>query len=199
MEAKQRATVYAFLSRMFSDIPGKKLLVELKEDKSLLEMLLGEEAMAWFEQTPINELEEVLNMDFTSLFLMNSMPIESSVLDDKDEVMVGLQNPVMQFYFEHGYELALKFSHIQTPDHLSIECAFMQNLVLKNEVDAQKAFLQKHLLAWAPVYLLGIKGMAQTPFYEALCDFGAEFLVARSLISCGDKVYMSYLSGLFWL
>ncbi len=178
MEAKQRAIVYAFLSRMFSDILDNKLLMELKEDKALLEMLLGEEAMAWFEQTPIDELEEVLNMDFTSLFLMNSMPIESSVQDDKDEVMVGLQNPVMQFYFEHGYELALKLSHIQTPDHLSIECAFMQNLVLKNEVDAQRAFLQKHLLAWAPAYLLGIKGMAQTPFYEALCDFGAEFLVA---------------------
>jgi len=178
MEAKQRAIVYAFLSRMFSDILDKKLLMELKEDKALLEMLLGEEAMVWFEETPLDELEEVLNMDFTSLFLMNSMPIESSVLDDKDEVMVGLQNPVMQFYFAHGYELALKLSHIQTPDHLSIECAFMQNLVLKNEVDVQKEFLQKHLLAWAPVYLLGIKGMAQTPFYEALCDFGAEFLVS---------------------
>lgn len=68
MEAKQRATVYAFLSRMFSDILDKKLLMELKEDKALLEMLLGEKAMVWFEQTPIDELEEVLNMDFTSLF-----------------------------------------------------------------------------------------------------------------------------------
>ena len=102
MEAKQRAIVYAFLSRMFSDILDKKLLMELKEDKALLEMLLGEEAMAWFEQTPLDELEEVLNMDFTSLFLMNSMPIESSVLDDKDEVMVGLQNPVCSFTLSMG-------------------------------------------------------------------------------------------------
>jgi len=177
MEPKQRATMYAFLSRMFADILDEKLLLELRGDDAILEMLLGNDKK-WFMQTPLDALEESLNIDFTSLFLMNSAPIESSVMEDKDEVMVGLQNPVMQFYFEHGYELSLQRSHIQTPDHLSIECAFMQNLILKNEKNAQIAFLEKHLLTWAPAYLLGIENMAQTPFYSALCDFSAEFLVA---------------------
>lgn len=177
MEHKQRAMMYAFLSRMFANVLDKKLLMELQEDDALLEMLLGEDK-EWFQITPIEALEELLNVDFTSLFLMNSTPIESSVLDDKEEILVGLSNPVMQFYFEHGYTLRMKDSHLQTPDHLSIECAFMQNLVLKNEQEAQNRFLEKHLLAWAPPYLLGIKSMAQTPFYSSLCDFGAEFLVA---------------------
>ncbi len=177
MEDKQRALVYAFLSRMFANILDKKLLLELQKDDAILEMLLAEEK-AWFFSTPLEELEELLNIDFSSLFLMNSMPIESSIMDDKDEVLVGLQNPVMQFYFEHGYELSLQRSALQAPDHISIECGFMQNLILKNEIQAQRAFLEKHLLNWAPVYLLGIKNMAQTPFYQALCEFGGEFFMA---------------------
>lgn len=177
MDERQRALVYAFLSRMFANVLDKKLLLELQKDDAILEMLLADKK-AWFLTTPLEELEEALNVDFSSLFLMNSMPIESSIIDDKDEVLVGLQNPVMQFYFEHGYELNLQRSALQAPDHLSLECGFMQNLILKNETHAQMAFLEKHLLNWAPLYLLGIQSMAQTPFYQALCEFGAEFLMA---------------------
>ncbi|MDD3342741.1 MAG: molecular chaperone TorD family protein [Sulfurospirillaceae bacterium] len=177
MDDKQRALVYAFLSRMFANVLDKKLLLELRQDDNILEMILAERK-EWFLNTPFEELEETLNVDFSSLFLMNSMPIESSIMDDKEEVLVGLQNPVMQFYFEHGYELNLQHSSIQAPDHLSIECAFMQNLILKQEVDAQRAFLQEHLLMWAPMYLLGLYSMAQTPFYQALCEFSVEFFLA---------------------
>lgn len=177
MNVSERATMYAFLSRMFSDILDKKLIEELKNDPSLLELLLGE-GVETFQKTPTPLLEELLNVDFTSLFLMHSMPIESSILDDKEEVLVGLQNPVMQFYFEHGYELHLSSSKQHAPDHLSLEFAFMQNLVLKNELNAQKAFLEKHILQWVPAYLLGISDMAQTSFYQGLCALGAEFVMA---------------------
>lgn len=177
MEDSHRARVYAFLSRMFGALLDQKLLHELKADADILEMVLQDD-VAWFQTLEIETLEEALNIDFTSLFLMHSMPIESSILDDKDEVLVGLQNPVMQFYFEHGYELNLSSSKQHAPDHLSLEYAFMQNLVLKDERDAQRAFLEKHLLQWAPAYLLGIASMAQTPFYRGLCSLGAEFLIA---------------------
>ena len=96
----ERAQMYAFLSRMFSDILDKKLLTQLRDDKNIVELVLQEQQTAWFYESSLEELEEALNVDFTSLFLMNSMPIESSILDDKEEVLVGLQNPVMQFYFE---------------------------------------------------------------------------------------------------
>ncbi len=169
--------MYAFLSKMFATVLDEKLIGELKNDRAILELVLDDE-VEWFVTTPLSELEEALNVDFSSLFLMHSLPIESSILDDKEEVLVGLQNPVMQFYFEHGYELNLTKSELQAPDHLSLECAFMQNLILKNEVEAQRAFLQKHLLNWAPMYLLGIANMAQTPFYRELCALGAEYIIA---------------------
>ena len=177
MNAKNRAQMYAFLSKMFATVLDEKLIGELKNDRAILELVLDDE-VEWFVTTPLPELEEALNVDFSSLFLMHSLPIESSILDDKEEVLVGLQNPVMQFYFEHGYELNLTKSELQAPDHLSLECAFMQNLILKNEVEAQRAFMQKHLLNWAPMYLLGIANMAQTPFYRELCALGAEYIIA---------------------
>ena len=177
MDEQGRIRLYAFLSRMFSDVLDKKLLEELKNDTSILEMVLQDE-VAWFLDAPSDVLEESLNVDFSSLFWMHSMPIESSILDDREEVLVGLQNPVMQFYFEHGYELHLSSSKHHAPDHISLELAFMQNLILKHERPAQRAFLEKHLLQWVPSYLLGIEGMAQTPFYKGLCTLCVEFLMA---------------------
>jgi len=177
VNAKNRAQMYAFLSKMFATALDEKLIKELQSDQAILELVM-EEHKEWFETTPLLELEEALNVDFNSLFVMHSLSIESSILEDKEEVLVGLQNPVMQFYFEHGYELNLSKSELLAPDHLSFECAFMQNLILKKEMDAQRAFLQKHLLNWAPIYLLSMMEMAQTPFYKGLCTLGAEFIIA---------------------
>lgn len=177
MNAKNRAQMYAFLSKMFANSLDEKLINELKNDRAILELVMDEEK-EWFETTPAHALEEALNVDYNSLFLMHSLPIESSIVENKEEVLVGLQNPVMQFYFEHGYELNLAKSELLAPDHISFECAFMQNLILKKEVDAQRAFLQKHLLQWAPMYLLSMAEMAQTPFYRGLCTLGAEYIIA---------------------
>ncbi len=169
--------MYAFLSRMFSDILDRTLINDLKNDPEIVEMVLEDQTSWWYE-TPIDVLEEALNVDFTSLFWMHSMPIESSILDDKEEVLVGLQNPVMQFYFEHGYELHLSSSKQHAPDHISLELAFMQNLIVKQERNAQRAFLEKHLLQWVPAYLLSIETMAHTPFYKGLCRLCVEYIMA---------------------
>ncbi|WP_024955005.1 TorD/DmsD family molecular chaperone [Sulfurospirillum arcachonense] len=177
MEDRQREYIYAFLSLVFTDIMEEQFIEELKENTEFLEMI-SVEALEWFQKTSQEELTQLLNRDFSSLFLMNSIPVESFVMDDKDEVQVGLQNPVMQFYFSHGYELNLLPSKINAPDHIALECAFMQNLVQRNEKKVQIRFLEEHLLKWAPIYFLGIKDMAKTPFYRDLCDFSAEFLIA---------------------
>lgn len=178
MQSHAQATMYAFLSRMFRGILDQKLIAQVQNDDAILDLVLGSQK-EWFLSTPLETLEEVLNIDYTSLFLMHDLPIESSVLDDKNEVLVGLQNPVMQFYFEHGYELNLSKSEVVAPDHLSLECAFMQHLVLKGEQEVKRAFLQKHLLQWAPSYLLSMADAAQTPFYQELCLLAAEFFISE--------------------
>ena len=161
---------------MFAKELDLKAVKDLRET-GILESL-GKESVKWFEENSDEEILEKSNIDFSSLFLMNAHPIESIVLDDKDEALVGLQNPVMQFYFTHGYDLHLDKTEIQTPDHIALEFAFMQNLVLKEEDKVAREFLQKHLLQWAPQYLLAVSKEAETPFYKELCEFAAEFLVA---------------------
>ncbi len=174
---ESRLFLYAFLSRIFSDVLSLKAVLDLQANTSLLEML-SQETLAWMTQTEQDVLVEELNVDYTTLFIMNAAPIESAVLDAKNEVLVGLENPVMNFYFTHGYDINLNQTKIVAPDHLAIELGFMQNLVMRGETMVQKQFMEEHLLPWVVPYLVGTKEAASTPFYRDFCDFAAEFLIA---------------------
>ncbi len=177
MNNQYRRTLYAFLSRVMSDIPDRRFITDLKNNQQLLEVI-GEETQEWFNALSNEDLHEALNTDYTSMFLLNAQPVESFVLDAKNETLVGLQNPVMAFYFTHGFELNMDQTELMAPDHLSIELAFMQTLVHRNEMNAQIQFLDEHLFMWVIPYMLGMKSMADTPFYRDICDFMVEFLVS---------------------
>ncbi len=177
MNTEYRRYIYAFLSRVMSNIPDRRFITDLKNNQPLLEVI-GEETQAWFTTMSDEALHEALNVDYTSLFFLNTQPVESFVLDAKNETLVGLQNPAMAFYFKHGFELNMEQTELMAPDHLSIELAFMQMLVFKQEIPAQIQFLDEHLFMWAVPYMIGMKGMADTPFYRDICDFMVEFLVA---------------------
>ena len=177
MDNKARAFVYAFLSRMFEKELGKKEIEDLKNSPDLLEAI-GEESKRYILNSPASVLEEELNIDFNSLFVVNSQPVETLVVDESAEVMVGLQNPVMFFYFENGYEIDMNRTAILAPDHISIEFGFMQNLAFRDEDQAAWKFLRDHMLVWVPPYLLGMQKEAQTPLYRELCDFTVDYLLS---------------------
>lgn len=177
MNNEYRLYIYAFLSRVMSDIPDRRFIHDLKNNTSLLE-IIGEETKAWVESSDVEELYDKLNTDYTSMYILNTQPIESFVLDAKNETLVGLQNPVMGFYFNHGFEVNMDQTQIMAPDHLSIEFAFMQTLVYRNEQKPQFEFLDQHIFPWVIPYMMGMKSMADTPFYRDMCDFIVEFLSA---------------------
>jgi TorA maturation chaperone TorD len=177
MDSEYRRYVYAFLSRVMSDIPDTRFIADLRANTELLETI-GEATEAWFEEHSDEELAVMLNTDYSSLFVLNTQPIESFVLDAKNETLVGLQNPVMAFYFNHGFEVNMNQTEIMAPDHLAIEFAFMQTLVHRQEMKAQRAFMDEHLMMWVIPYMLGMRSMAETPFYQEMCDFMIEFLSA---------------------
>jgi TorA maturation chaperone TorD len=182
MNTEYRRYIYAFLSRVMSNMPDRRFITDLKSNPELLEVI-GEETKGWVESLSEKELYEALNTDYTSMFLLNAQPVESFVLDAKNETLVGLQNPVMAFYFAHGFELNMDQTELMAPDHLSIELAFMQVLVFRNETKAQVQFMDEHLFMWVIPYMLGMKNMADTPFYRDICDFMVEFL-------CSDYEYL---------
>jgi putative dimethyl sulfoxide reductase chaperone len=177
MNNEYRLYIYAFLSRVMSNIPDRRFIHDLKSNESLLE-IIGEETKAWISSTDIEVLYDELNTDFSSMFILNTQPMESFILDAKNETLVGLQNPVMAFYFNHGFEVNMDQTEIMAPDHLSIELAFMQTLVYREEVKGQLEFLDQHLIPWVIPYMMGMKSMADTPFYRDICDFIVEFLSA---------------------
>ncbi|WP_353661618.1 molecular chaperone TorD family protein [Hydrogenimonas sp. SS33] len=177
MDDKTRLYIYAFLSRIFTEQLDDKALRDLKNNEGLLETI-GEETAAWFRETEEEALKEALNVDYNSLFVVNNHPIESAVMDSKNEILVGLQNPVMQFYFSHGYDLNLESSKLYVPDHAGLEFGFMQSMISGDDREAQAEFLQKHLINWIVPFLVAVKPMAETPFYRDLCDFTVEFLLS---------------------
>jgi len=183
MNNEYRLYIYAFLSRVMSNIPDRRFIDDLRNNEQLLE-IIGEETKKWIMDNDTETLYEALNVDFTSMFILNTQPVESFILDAKNETLVGLQNPVMAFYFIHGFELNMDQTELMAPDHLSIELAFMQTLVYRQESDGQLQFLDEHLIPWVIPYMLGMKNMADTPFYRDICDFIVEFL-------CADYEYLS--------
>ena len=174
---REKAFVYAFLSRCYQKELDSKAIKDLKENKALLEAI-GENTQEWFLSKSIDEIKEALNIDYSSAFMLNSQPVETLIEDSKGEILVGLQNPVMQFYFNHGYEINMNQTDILAPDHLSIELGFMQNLYYKDEEKIAFMFLREHLLKWVPPYLIGIKSLVETPFFNDLIDFTNEFLLS---------------------
>ncbi len=177
MDDKTRLYIYAFLSRIFTEELDDKALRDLKSNEALLETI-GEETARWFKENDEATLKEALNVDYNSLFVINNHPIESAVMDSKNEILVGLQNPVMQFYFSHGYDLNLEGAKVYVPDHAAIEFGFMQSMISSGDKTTQAEFLHKHLLTWIVPFLVAIRPMADTPFYRELCDFIVEFLLA---------------------
>lgn len=177
MNKEYRLYIYAFLSRTMADVADKNYIKDLRKNTDLL-ALLGEETKEWFEMHSDEMILDALNEDFSSMFVINTQAVESFVLDAKNETLVGLQNPVMNFYYKHGFELNMDQSDLMAPDHLSIEFAFMQTLIYRDEKKPQYDFLKEHLFIWVVPYMLGMKSMANTPFYRDICDFIVEFIVA---------------------
>ncbi|WP_457596083.1 TorD/DmsD family molecular chaperone [Hydrogenimonas sp.] len=177
MDDKTRLYIYAFLSRVFTEELDAKAIADLKASTDLLETI-GEETAAWFAERSVEELQEALNVDYNSLFGINNHPIESAVMDSKNEILVGLQNPVMQFYFSHGYDLNLESSKLYVPDHAGIEFGFVQSMISGGDRKTQAEFLHNHLVNWIVPFLVAVQPMADTPFYRELCDFTVEFLLS---------------------
>ena len=175
MDDKVRSYIYAFLSRVYSYEVDGEILKDIKSNEDVLK-LIGLDSYNYLKNTKKSHVLEELNVDFHSLFNMNNHPYESAVLDSKVEVMTGMQNPVMQFYLNHGYDINLEYSPINIPDHIAVELGFMQKLVMQDKPQVQKEFLHTHLLQWIPPFMMGIKPMAQTPLYKDLCDFTCDFL-----------------------
>lgn len=192
-ETLARINMYGLLSRLLIEEVDEETLKKIKENPDLLELFPRTKEWDKFQEKDLkNLIEEDLNVDFTTVFLLNVYPYESVFMNDKGFIDPSVTNPVFIFYKEHGYSIDLEKTRALSPDHIAVEMEFMMTLAqeeleaLKNnkqkEVEKlrkiQKEFLEKHLANWGIIYFLTAKDMAETPFYQDVCELSLEFILS---------------------
>lgn len=192
-ETQARINMYGLLSRLFIEEIDEETLKKIKETPELLELFPKTKEWDKFNEKDIKSLiEEDLNVDFTTVFLLNVYPYESVFMNDEGHIDASITNPTLVFYREHGYSIDLNETRALSPDHIAVEMEFMMTLA-KEELDAlqkrnkqeadrlrqiQKKFLEEHLANWGTIYLLAAKDMAETPFYQDVCELALEFILS---------------------
>ncbi len=192
-QLEARKNIYALISRL--------LLVEIDEE-TLNFLKINEEALSFFpnlkewdkfkDLEPKKLIEEHFNVDFTNVLLLHLIPYESFYKRDDQMINSGGENPVIEFYNRYDFRADLAEARAISPDHIAIECEFMSLLVdaelksltnkdnkaTKELRDIQKEFMKKHLLSFAPIFLINMKNESRTPLYYDLAEMSMEFLLS---------------------
>lgn len=198
-QTQSRINIYALLSRV--------LLQELEVDT--LKMIKNDETILDFFPTlkewgPLHEvgekqlLEEYFNPDFVNLAILHLIPYETFYTRDDQMIETGGANPVTDMYSAYDFMVDFEISRTISADHIGIELEFMHHLCSAEYKAAedkdeeavahlrrvQKEFLEKHLLRWAPLYLINMKYESRTPLYYDAAEMALEFILS-------DNEYLS--------
>ncbi len=192
-QTQARVNIYALLSRI--------LLQELELD--ILKMIKNDEAILDFfptlkEWKPLAEveekklLEEYLNPDFVNLSVLHLIPYETFYTRQDQKVETGGANPVTDIYSAYNFMVDFEVARTISADHIGVEFEFMHHLAsaelkalergdikaVRELQEVQREFLNKHLLQWAPIYLINMKFEARTPLYYDGADMALEFILS---------------------
>ncbi|WP_324172596.1 molecular chaperone TorD family protein [Sulfurimonas sp.] len=190
---KSRVNIYALMSRILLQELDIKTLNMIKKDENILEFFPT--LKEWKQLRDIDEnklLQEYFNPDFVNLSVLHLIPYESFYVRDDQMVETGGANPVTDMYSAYNFMVDYEASRTVSSDHIGVELEFMHHLCLaelkaledKNESAVkevqvvQKEFLNKHLLKWAPLYLINMKYEARTPLYYDAAEMTMEFLLS---------------------
>ncbi len=198
-QTQARSNIYALLSRV--------LLQEL--DNEMLDLILQDSEIRQFfpslKEWKILEsadnktlLEQHLNVDFANISLLHLVPYETFYTREDQMIETGGANPVTDMYHEYDYIVDFEKARAVSADHIGVELEFMHYLIeaeiaaanaqdidaVKHLQFAQKTFLNKHLLKWAPMYLINVKYESRTPIYYDAAEMCLEFILA-------DNEYLS--------
>jgi TorA maturation chaperone TorD len=143
-------------------------------------------------------INEYLNPDFTNLSLLHLIPYETFYTREDQMIETGGANPVTDFYSAYDFVVDYEAARVVSADHIGVEFEFMHHLCeaqLKAESEndgaavaelkrVQQEFLEKHLVQWAPLYLLNMKYESRTPLYYDGAEMALEFLLSDNEYLC---------------
>ncbi len=188
-----RRNMYGLISRLLLLEMDLETLNFLKNNEDVLSLFPNLKEWDKFGTIQAQKLiEEYFNVDFTNLLLIHLIPYESFYKRDDQMINSGGENPLVEFYNNYDFRVDLTQARAISPDHIAIECEFMSLLVdaelkafnqndteaIKNLREIQKEFMQKHLLTFAPMFLINMKSEAKTPLYYDLAEMTMEFLLS---------------------
>lgn len=190
---KSRINIYALLSRILLQELDSKLLQTIKDDENILDFfptLKDWKELGEFDNKTL--LEEHFNPDFVNLSVLHLIPYETFYTREDQMIETGGANPVTDIYSAYDFMVDYEAARAVSSDHIGVELEFMHHLanaelaaledgneeVVKEIRETQKEFLNKHLLQWAPMYLINMKYEARTPLYFDAADMALEFLLS---------------------
>jgi len=201
--ANQQARInfYALLSRLLMVEIDLELLETIENDTNIMAFFPNYET--WDKRKKLSKedlLNQYLNVDFTNLFLLHMIPYESFYTREDQMMETGGDNPVLQFFNEYDFRVDLSKARAVSVDHIGIEYEFMYKLcdaeykaLEAGDKEAaceiakvQKEFLEKHLLVWAPMFLINMRSESGTALYFDLAEVALEFILS-------DYEYLSQL------
>lgn len=192
-QTQARSNIYALLSRILMQEIDSELLEQIKKDPVILDFfptLKEWEQLKTLENSVL--INEYFNPDFVNLTLLHLIPYETFYTREDQMIETGGANPVTDMYSAYDFMVDYQEARVVSADHIGVELEFMHHLCEaeikaehENDIDAvnelksvQKTFLNKHLLQWAPLYLINLKYEARTPLYYDAADMTMEFLLS---------------------
>jgi len=192
-QTQARANIYALLSRILLQELDIEVLQAIKSDENILEFFPT--LKEWKQLNEVEEiklLEEYFNPDFVNLSILHLIPYETFYTREDQMVETGGANPVTDMYSAYDFMVDFEAARAVSADHIGVEFEFMHHLAsaelkaLESDDKAaveelrgvQKEFLNKHLLQWAPMYLINMKYEARTPLYYDGADMALEFMLS---------------------
>ena len=201
-QTQSRVNIYALLSRVLLQELDIDTLKMIKEDKNILEFFPT--LKEWKQLNEVDDdklLQEYFNPDFVNLSLLHLIPYETFYTREDQMVETGGANPVTDMYSAYDFMVDFEVARVISSDHIGVELEFMHHLCSaqmkaeeENDIDAAKElkevereFLNKHLLQWAPMYLINMKFEARTPLYYDAADMALEFILSDNEYLVGEQ------------
>lgn len=169
-----------------------EMLEIINGDDAILEMMPNFKVWELRKTLQSGELiEKHLNPDFANISLLHLIPYETFYTRDDQMIETGGANPVTDMYSAYDFVVDFEAARVVSADHIGVEFEFMHHLceaLMKAEessdseavnelLEVQRTFLDKHLVRWAPMYLLNMKYESRTPLYYDTADMALEFLL----------------------
>ena len=201
---QKQQTIYTFLQGIYEkELPGKLLaqmpekmkpLLAIAETLSSAESKKAVKALIEFTDSipsqDLDSLENMLAADYARLFLsINNVPAHPSESTYREGVMMQYyRDEVLKTYWSFGVSAKKEFT--EPEDHIATELSFMAHLCnqaldalnngnrkeAKKYIQAQKDFLEKHLVKWVPKLIRDIYDTGRTPFYKGVAALTGEFI-----------------------